>query len=267
MTATLPPILRRNKRLKTHGFFEDFNLFVNALNTATEQSGWRLTDTDDGTCTGTGTAGGQVDILVGAGAADNESAILHTDEEVFLIAADKPIKFGCRIKWTEANTDDANVAVGLTTHIDAAATLGDNGIGPSKSVTQDTVCFFKVDSRGPGAPRLTNSWSAYTQMDDATSPSVGVPGEFRVTELTQDVALNGKNNVHSGSFQVLEFVILPFSSTSMDVIFRIDGEMVCKHTNVTMTTPAAMYPFACVKNGDTNDETITLDWMYCFQTR
>jgi len=256
-----------------HGFFEDFNLFVAALDTATEQNGWRIVDTAnaDSTATGIGVAGGAVDILSSVTTpADNDACLLATDEETFVIAANKPIWFGARVKWTEAATDDANVFIGLSTLLNENTTIADDGAGPTTATAQDTVCFYKVDGLGTGTGVVSavNNLVCYTQMDDGTATT-----ELGRTELTAANSLDGV--VHQGgggTYQIYEIWIEPRTSTLMNVHFFLTGsdgirKKVCMHQDISMTSPAAMYPILGVKQGDTNAETITVDYVYCYQTR
>lgn len=232
----------------THGFFEDFNLFVAALETATEQSGWRMSFTAGQACTitGMGVVGGEVDIVTTG--VDNVGTVLHTDEEVFLAAANKGIAFGCRFKYTEANTDDANVYVGVGTVVDENLFMGDNGTGPP--ATYDGVCLFKVDGG--------TTWNVETSFDTGQTTTV-LSAANSLDKLAKTPG--------GGTYTLFEFELIPNTSTTCDVMFYLDGVHVARHTNVTMTSPAAMYALAGMKAGGANAETLTVDYIYCYQTR
>ena len=72
---------------------------------------------------------------------DNDEAYASTGENI-LFTAGKPVYIGCKIRLSEANTDDANWLFGLTDQ-GGANTLQDNGAGPPASYSGAVI--FKVD--------------------------------------------------------------------------------------------------------------------------
>lgn len=115
-------------------FFEDFT----KLDTV------QFTTTDD---SGTGTnllldaRAGVMSVVTAA--ADNDYHLMSTAKKLFECATGKyPIYFEARVQLTEANTDDANVIVGLTDTL-TAGNLQVNGAGPAAS--HKGFVWYKVD--------------------------------------------------------------------------------------------------------------------------
>lgn len=98
------------------------------------------------------------------GATDNNETYISSMHEIYLFETDKYAFFEARVKLTEANTDDANIIVGLSDTV-AADSLVDNGAGPMASY--DGCVFFKVDG--------TMTWQFETSnaATQATNTSVG----------------------------------------------------------------------------------------------
>lgn len=223
---------------KQFGFFEDFLDFV---------SGDLFTDTsgDSGALVANvDAAGGAVTLTTGA--TDNNECYLLSTKELFLIAADKPIVAECRLKYTEANTDDANVMFGLMNAVGADSIL-DNGGGPKASFSG--AGFYKVD----GGTR----WQVISSL--ATTRTT--------TDLTAALSLaKAAATPGGGSYQTLRVEIVPISSTAAEVSFYIDGVLVQKHS-LTYTSATEMMVFVGVKAGDSNSEVVTVDYISAYQVR
>lgn len=224
--------------IRQHGFFEDFNEFV---------SGDLFTDTSADTgaaVANVDAAGGRVTLTTGA--TDNNECYLLTTKETFLFANDKPIEFGCRLQYAEANTDDANVCFGLMNAV-AADSILDNGGGPK--ATYSGAVFFKVD----GGTR----WQVESSLGGTQS----------TTDLTAANSLDKQAKTAGGaSFQKFKIEVQPISSTEAEVKFYIDDVLVAKHT-LTYTSATEMMAFVGVKAGDTNSEVVTVDYVYAYQLR
>jgi len=116
-------------------YFDDFFEYDTTIN-------WAVVE-DAGAGTGdvlTDAAGGVLN--VGCDGDDNDECYVSSVAEVFKFQTTKKIYFECKIKLTEANTDDANFIIGLSDTV-AADSLVDNGAGPMASY--DGAVFFKVD--------------------------------------------------------------------------------------------------------------------------
>lgn len=223
---------------RQHGFFEDFQHFV---------TGDRFTDTsaDTGAAVAmTDAAGGVVTLTTGG--TDNNECYLLTTKEVFLIADGKPIFFEARIKYTEANTDDANVALGLMNAV-AADSILDDGAGPAASYSG--AVLFKVDG---GTVWNAESSLAGTQTTTALSAA---------NSLDRLAKTPG-----GGSWQTIRIEIVPFSTTEADVNFFIDGVHVAKHA-LTYTSATEMMAFVGVKAGGANSEVVSVDYVSAYQVR
>lgn len=233
---TLPNTLLDGRR--QFGFFEDFHEFV---------SGDLFTDTsaDSGATIAASDAAGGVVVLT-TGGTDNNEAYLLTTKELFLFAADKPLIGEARIKYAEANTDDANVCVGFMNAV-AADALVDDGAGPKASYSG--AVFYKVD----GGTR----WQVQSSL--ATTRTT--------TDLTAANSYDKVAKTAGGSaYQTLRIEVITTSSTEAEVSFYIDGVLVAKHA-LTYTSATEMMFFVGVKAGGANSEVVYVDYASAYQLR
>lgn len=179
-----------------------------------------------------------------AGAGDNDEIYLFNQKEVFKFEAGKKLVFEAYVDFTEANTDDANVIIGLMDAV-AADALQDDGAGPKASYSG--CVFFKTDG---GTVWRCESSKSTTQ-----------------TTTDSDVTAGG------GTYQKLEIECTLISSTTASIIFKIDGQQ-CRDANgkniqhdVTISSATEMQVIAGVKNGDTNAETLNVDYIGCEMLR
>lgn len=227
---------------KAFGFHDDF---LNDEVSANVFAGWTVTATDSGTATVGDAAGGIMTLAPSDGTvADNDEIYLFRKAETFLFAADKPLNFRSRLKFVEANTDDANVLVGL---IDAPAanTLLDTGGGPKASYSG--AVFFKVDGG--------TVWNFETSLAGAQT----------TTTL--------ENTAGGSAYHELEIEFRPIDSTVAELIPFIDGVQ-CRDSNgnpvkhrYTFTNATEMVACIGVKNGDTNNEAVLVDYVQARQLR
>lgn len=224
---------------RQHNLFDDFLWYVSAHL-------WTSVLTDSGTITVGDAAGGIAAIAASDGSvADNDEGYLKTTNELFKIADDKPLTFETRIQFTEANTDDANVCVGLMDAV-AANSILDNGGGPKASYSG--AVFFKTDG---GTVWNVESSNAGTQSTSATAITAG-----------------------GAAYQTLRIEIRPVTTSNAEVTFFVDGvqckdatsNLPIKH-NLSLTSLTEMNAFAGVKNGDTNMETLNVDYIGVSQLR
>jgi hypothetical protein len=189
-------------------------------------------------------------LSIATGGVDNDEAYAESLGEPFLLAADKPIELEARVKFVEANTDDANILVGL---MDApgADSLIDNGGGPKASYSG--AVFYKVDGG--------TNWIVETSLGGSQ------------TTTTTDVTAGGS------SYQTLRIVAQPVSATRIEVSFFIDpaggsnftqcqdaqGRPI-KHV-VTLGSPTEMALVLGAKAGGANAETLLVDYVACSQLR
>ena len=214
-------------------FFDDFVFFVH------QQNGWSCTLTNAGHNHVEDATGGLLymhasDVTV----ADNDETYVGMDSyigansKVYVPTAGKDIWFEARVKFTEANVDDANVIAGLMSKWSADALI-DNGGGPFAAY--DGIVFFKVDGG--------TVWQAEASNGEAQ------------TTLTS-VATR-----QSGTWTRLGM----FIDGSSSVTFYING--VAVGTTTTNLPDAGITPVFGVKNGDTNEEALYVDWVRVVQLR
>ena len=223
---------------RTHSIFDDFYHYVTGDDFTTVAS-------DSGTVADSDAVGGVLVVTPSDGSVgDNDESYVKTTQEVFLIAANKPLVAEARLKFTEANTDDANVFFGVKDAI-AADTLLDNGGGMATSFSG--ACIYKVDG---GTVWKCISSKSTTQTISTSTTTAG------------------------GAYQTLRVEITPVSSTLAEVTFWVDGVQLIdstslkpiKHT-MTYTSATEMNLGAGVKNGDTNLETLYIDYIAAAQLR
>lgn len=220
------------------GYFDDFTSFV---------TGDEFTDTsaDTGAAVAmTDAVGGVVTLTTGA--TDNNECYLLGTKEVLLIAANKPIVFETRLKYTEANTDDANVAAGFMNAV-AADSIVDNGAGPKTNYSG--ACFYKVDGG--------TTWIA--QVSDGTTQTA-------VTLSAANSLTKTKQTPGGGTYQTLRIECVPISSTIARFSFWIDGLLV-QVIETTYASATEAMAFVGVKAGDTNSEVVSVDYIGYAQRR
>ena len=255
---------------KTHGFHDDFvgmtsNDVGSGALAVTETSAdgkWLCTgDTGSTIAVTSDVAGGEV--VITNDATDEDMPLLRSFAKVFTFAAGKACTFMIRAKYTEANTDDANIFMGLS---DVATTnlMVDADAGPA--TTFDGAGFYKAGS--------SDNWAVITS--NATTQ----------TKTVTDVDASSDNT----GYYTFRCDIRPVSSLAADVIFWIDTGNVagsvpsgstfvqCRETGANPRTPSIkhsilfsglepMYFVAGIKNGSGTAETLTLDYASCYQTR
>jgi hypothetical protein len=168
--------------------------------------------------------GGWLNIPTSA-ATDNHEAYLTSGESV-KFEAGKPVYIGCRMKLTEANTDDANWIFGLTDQ-GGANTLQDNGAGPPASWSG--AVFFKVD----GTMTIQTEASLTGAQDTNTNVGTFVSG----TEYELGILWDGT---------VLKFFL--------------DGVLVETVSASANLATTELTPTFGLKNGGANVETLQFDW-------
>lgn len=198
--------------------------------------------TDSGTAVDSDAAGGVLVINPSDGSvADNDEAYVKSTQEVFLFAANKPLAFEARVKWTEANTNTLNVIVGLMSAAGANA-LVDDGAGPATSFSG--AVFYKVDG-GSTWKALVSNGSTQTEVTLTNIPAA--PG--------------------AGNYQRLSIIFVPTSSTAATILFYIDKVLVGS-ASYTHTSATEMNTIVGAKNGAiTAVETLYVDYVRCSQVR
>lgn len=214
-----------------HGVFDDFQHW-------TDGDKFNLATTVDGTATLTDDAGGYIDLLTAATPADNEASILSSVAENWLFAASKPLIFEARIQYAEADTNKANIFVGLSNDVAENTFMGDDGAGPPSNYSG--INFHKVDG---GTKWICESSNGTSQETTTTTVTAG-----------------------GASFVRLRIEVQPLTSTAASVRFYIDDVLVAEHS-LTMTSATEMHLLAGVKEGGASAETITIDYIGAWQAR
>lgn len=221
----------------TFQVFDDFHWYISPQL-------WTSVLTDLGAVT-VASAGGIASVAASDGTvADNDEGYIGTTASTFKPAANKPIYFEALVQWTEANTDDANVAVGLASSV-AANLIVDDGAGLRASGA--VIALYKVDG--------------------------GTVWRF-VTRNGSDVTDSVSTTTAGGSaYQKLSIEVIDARSTHATVVPRVDGALlkdsngnVIRH-ELPLASIAACSLFAGVKNGGANLETLNVDYIGAVQTR
>jgi hypothetical protein len=205
-------------------WFDHFESFV------TTQKGLTSVVTDGGSATSTV---GSFLTLNTVDATDNDETYVGASVPGTLLAAGKDIWFEARVRLTEANVDDANIIIGLSS-LYSSDILVNNGAGPAADYSG--IVFFKVDG------------GTVWQVENSTDVGGGTQ-----TTLTSVAAFT------TGATYRLGFRV--FSNTM--ITWYINGIAVGSSTTNFPTT--AMGPLFGVKNGDTNAEILYVDWFRMFQ--
>lgn len=222
----------------TFGVFSDFEKFVTA-DEFTDTSG------DSGAAVNNVDAVGGVVELTSI-AIDNNEVYLHSTKEMFLFAANKPLLAVCRLQYEEANTDDANVLFGLMDAV-AANHIQDNGAGPVASYSG--AVFFKVDGG--------TNWQV----------EASIAGTQTTAELTAVNSLDKSAKTAGGaSYSTFWIESLPYSSTKHKLNYYIDGVHVYSIDH-TYTSATEMELVVGLKLGSANVETVSVDYLGCWQKR
>lgn len=243
---SLPEMLKDRRQ---HGFFDDFYWYISPhLFTSL------AADAGASVAVGASAAGGTV--VLTTGGTDNNEAALATTNKPFLFAAEKPLIFEAAIQYAEANADDANVCVGLSSVMNTANMLLDDGAGPAASFSG--AILYKVD--GETAWRFRTSVGA----SPTTTLTQHTPGGSAYQTL--------RIEIRQGSYGATGLEAVPFlgnglpgAVTSWTQMLDTSGRPI-KHA-VTYTSAAAMQAGAYVKAGGANSEVLTLDYLGAAQLR
>jgi hypothetical protein len=214
--------------------FDDFLWYVTA-------HGFTTVATDSGTVTVGDARGGIVALTPSDGTvADNDEVYIRSTAELFKFDRSGFVEF--KLQYTEANTDDANVAFGVMNAVAANSILDDGG-GPAASYSG--AVFFKVDG--------ATVWNVESS----------IAGTQTTTTLTTTAG--------GASYVTFRIEWRYINSTRVEVTFWIDGQQVLDPAQrfaspvmhvVDPTSCTEMHVFAGLKNGAaTNVETLNIDYI------
>ena len=229
-------ILRQPQWLReiadTFSWFDDFQWFISPHY-------WTSVLTDSGTAAAAG-VGGVVTLTNSDGTvADNDEAYIGSTVVAYKPAAGKPLYVEALIQFTEANTDDANVAFGLASSV-GANLIVDDGAGMRTSGT--VIAIYKVDGE--------TVWRFVTRN-----------GTDVTTSLSTETA-------GGSSYQRLGIEIVDVLGSYATVVPTIDGRLMrdsttgqpIRHT-LLLTGIAAASLFVGGKNGGGTLETTLVDYI------
>jgi len=221
-------------------FFDDFIEEVDSTNVYT------VTATDSGTAAvGNGVGGIMVVTASDGSVGDNDEVYVGFKNLVFTPAANKTFVARARLQYSEANTDDANVAFGFINSVSANAIV-DDGAGLLASGTHFAI--YKVDGGTVWKCESRNQTAVYTNTSTLTAGG--------------------------SAYVTMEIVISEITTSNMTVSFKVNDSYLVDATTgfpivhkVTYTSADAVTPFVGVKNGGANVEVVNVDYLYAAATR
>lgn len=213
------------------------------------ERGWSMVATDGGTASISDAVKGVLAMTPSdATAGDNDEVYVHSTTELFKFLDGKPIIAESKVQFSEANTDDANVAFGLA-NAPAADLLVDNGAG--LRTTGDILAIYKVD--GGTAWKVVSSCNSTQTISTSTTTAGG--SSYQTLRIEARPVANAQD-VFEVSFFVDDAVLLD-STTLKPIKHRVDYS----------TSPTEMSLFLGCKNGGTNAETLNVDYAGAWQLR
>ncbi len=211
-------------------FFDDFFSYD-----STATVGRWVEQSDGGTIANAAGTDGHLSIATDT--SDNDESYVSSVVDQFFFTAAKNVHFECKLQLTEANTNDANIIAGLSS-VYGANTLVDNGAGPA--TTFDGAVFYKVDG--------TMEWETVTSNAAAQTITASVATYASATWYKLEIDYDYNDGV------------------TASVKYYVDGVLVNTDA-LTIAGLAAMSALLGVKAGDTNAETLIVDYVQVITTR
>lgn len=175
------------------------------------------------------------------GATDNNEVMARSTNEVALFQADGTFIYEARIAFTEANTDDANVAVGLADAAGANLLLDDGG---GDSINDSGALIFKIDGG--------TVWRAACEIANANTTETASQ-QTAGGAAYQTLTIEGRD-VDGTNFEFTYFLNQePLTDTNNNEIRHLIA-----FASATEMRLVAGY----VKAGGANSETLDLDYCY-----
>lgn len=205
--------------------------------------------TDSGTAAVSDGVGGVITLTPSDGSVtDNDETYIKGTKEIYKFATDKPICIRSRVQFTEGNTDDANILVGMMNAV-AANSIQDNGAGPPANSSH--VCFFKVDGGTRWNFELSVGTSQVTMELDVTA------GGASYQRLDCDVREEGGY-----------LIAIPYIDGVQPKEYRTNGDGKPAQLRLAIGSPTEMQLIAGIKNGaDTTAEALLVDYLWGYQQR
>lgn len=240
----MPRLLPRPTALLDARLF--FQIFDDFTNYGSGEENWTNLAADGGV-TGFAESDAEHGVIQGqTGATDNNEIAVRSTNEVALFQADGTIIYETRLQWSEAATDDSNVAGGIA---DAAGAnlLSDNGGGDN--INDSGALIFKID--GGTVWRCAARTAGGTASEDASDTTAG-----------------------GTSYQTLTIEARDVDGTNIEVTYFVDQVQLKTTDNVKIrhllafasATEMRIVP-GYWKAGSANNETGNIDYTYFAQLR
>lgn len=176
-------------------------------------------------------------INVPTAAADNDYQYLTSAGEHFIFDTTSTVLFQAKVRLTEANTDDANIVIGLSDTV-TAGIIANDGAGVASSF--DGALWYKVDG--------------------------GTVWQFATSNATAQVKNTSAATFTSGSDYVLGFLYSPMDAVTGKVQPFINGSFLTPHS-ITISGLEEMHAILGVKAGGSSAETLGIDYVYVRQSK
>lgn len=194
--------------------------------------------------TGAGTLGGQASLTCGTSA--NSEVLRAMTNPIFVPSQDCPFYYHSRHKYTEQNTNNANIYAGFSS-LFPLETLQASSAGPNTNYSG--FGFYKTGGQTTWSIIFSNGTTQNTLLlSSANLMAIGDP------KLTQTAG--------GGIWTDLECWMENVNATQCDVLFKINGVLVHKFILQTWTGMTAMSAGIEFKAGSTatNAEVMYLDY-------
>lgn len=227
------------KMFLSHSFVDHFNAGFDVV------ENWAVTaDVGETQDVVAGAANGHVSIACD-GDDNDEAYVLHTATPI-LLAANTTVEAAFCFKYTEANTDDANVIIGLNS-AGGANSLVDNGGGPAASYSGALI--YKVDGGTTWNVEVSHGASQDTK---ATALTAGGQWERLLIRINcADLAAAEVTLWHGTG-----------ATGTFDPIYESGAHTITPPIKIIkdFSTPVAMGLMFGVKAGGANTETLLVDY-------
>lgn len=233
------------KKLNTYSVLDDFDAYVSG-------GRWTALAADSGASVAgedySATYAFNGSVLLTTGGTNNNEATIYTTKKNFLLSNDKAFELRCRLQFTEAATNAANVFFGFTS-APGADLMVDDGAGPATSMSG--CGWYKVDSSS------NTNWNTIVSLGSTQTLT-----QMSATNSATKAALSAIG----GGVQTLGIKGRYISSTQVEVEFLIDTAggnnlVLASKQTFTYTSAAAMGVSLYVKCGTSASQTLRSDYI------
>ena len=227
-------------------------------------STWTDVATDSGTATigiATLTTGAKVLVPSDGTVADNDE-IYSYGPKLITLKQSAAFAMVTILKYTEANTDDANIGIGLSKTAPAANFLVDDGGGISNNANYDGFYFEKIDG--------TLAWKSLTQWSGTSFSNRSVSRTSPVFSGRQALIIEVRCSPNSGNlFAEVTYKVAYIESGGTPEPLTVTTGLVplTVRDRPTFSGTTDLMPVLTAKNGSANNESIAVDYVGLFQIR